>query len=231
MPTVKVNDITMNYELHGQGKPLILIAGLGTDISIYRKLVSPLSERYKVLVFDNRGVGRTDKPNIPYTIEMMADDTVGLMAALGIEQANVLGISLGGRIALAMALRHPDRVMKLVLTSTFASQPEKKLPKSIHIFKLIAASARPFRKQTQPYYAFVRQLEASRGFVCNDKLHEIRAPTLILHGLKDKIAPFNLAEEMHAGISGSKLISFSGGHTFSFGQREEFIQEVNGFLA
>jgi 3-oxoadipate enol-lactonase len=231
MPTVKVNDINMNYEIHGKGKPIVLIAGLGTDISVYRGLIRSLSEKYKLLVFDNRGVGRTDRPDTPYTIEMMADDTVGLMTSLGIEQANVLGISLGGRIAMDMALRHPDRVMKLVLTSTFASQPEKKLPTSIHIVKLIAASTRPFRKQTQPYYAFVRQLEASRGYVCSDRLGDIRAPTLILHGLKDNIAPFKLAEELNAGISDSKLISFRGGHTFSFRQRQEFIQEVSGFLA
>jgi pimeloyl-ACP methyl ester carboxylesterase len=208
----------------------VLIAGLGTDISVYRNIIRPLSEKHKVLAFDNRGVGRTDKPSTPYTIEMMADDTAGLMAGVGIEQANVLGISLGGRIAMDLAIRHPDRVSKLVLTSTFASQPEKKLPKSYHAVKLIAASARPFRKQTQPYYAFVRQLEASRGYVCADRLCEIRAPTLILHGLKDRIAPFRLAEELHAGIRGSKLTSFAGGHAFPFRQREAFIKEVSSFL-
>ncbi|MDO9536706.1 MAG: alpha/beta hydrolase [Thermoplasmata archaeon] len=231
MPTVKVNDISINYEIHGKGEPIVLIAGLGTEISVYKKMIRPLLEKYKLLVFDNRGVGRSDKPNVPYTIEMMADDTAGLMASVGIEKANVLGISLGGRIAMALALRHPSHVMRLILTSTFASQPEKKLPLSFHAVKLIAASARPFRKQTQPYYAFVRQLEASRGFVCADRLGDIRAPTLILHGLKDKIAPFKLAEELHAGISSSKLISFRGGHAFPFSQREEFIQEVSRFLA
>lgn len=230
MPTVKVNDITMNYEVHGGGEPLVLIAGLGTDISLYRKMILPLSEKHKVLAFDNRGVGRTDRPDIPYTIEMMADDTAGLLASVGIEKANVLGISLGGRIALDLTLRHPERVMKLVLTSTFASQPPKKLPKSYHAIKLIAAAARPFRKRTQPYYAFVRQLEASRGYACADRLSGIRAPTLILHGLKDRIAPFYLAEELHAGIGGSRLVPFKGGHAFSFGQRERFIEEVSAFL-
>ena len=231
MPTVKVNDISMNYEVHGQGSPLVLIGGLGTDISVYRKMIRQLSEKHKVLAFDNRGSGRTDKPDIPYTIEMMAEDTAALMASAGIERASVLGTSLGGRIAMALALRHPLRVNKLILTSTFASQPEKKLPKSYHAIKLATAWIRPIRKKTQPYYAFVCQLEASRKFVCSDRLGEIQAQTLILHGLKDNIAPFKLAEELHAGIAGSKLISFQGGHAFPFMQRERFITEVLTFLA
>ena len=231
MPTAKVNDITMNYEVHGQGEPLVLIGGLGTDISVHRKMIGELSEKYKVLTFDNRGAGLTDKPDVPYTIEMMADDTAALMATAGIERANVLGISLGGRIAMALALRHPGRVNKLILVSTFASQPAKKLPLSYHAIKLATSWTRIFRKKTQPYYAFVRQLEASRGFVCAARLGEIRAPTVILHGTKDRIAPFKLAEEMHTGISGSKLIPFRGGHAFPFMQREPFIDEVSTFLA
>jgi pimeloyl-ACP methyl ester carboxylesterase len=230
MPTVKVNDISMNYEIHGQGEPLVLIGGLGTDISVHRKMIRELSDKCRVLAFDNRGAGLTDKPDIPYTIEMMADDTAALMASAGIERANVLGISLGGRIAMALALRHPHRVNKLILTSTFASQPEKKLPKSYHAIKLATAWTSIFRKRTQPYYAFVNQLEASRKFVCSDRLGEIRAQTLILHGTKDKVAPFNLAQELHSGITGSKLIPFQGGHAFSFMQRELFIKEVCAFL-
>jgi pimeloyl-ACP methyl ester carboxylesterase len=230
MSTVKVNDITMNYEIHGKGEPLVLIGGLGTDISIYRKMIGQFSKKFKVLAFDNRGAGLTDKPDAPYTIEMMADDTAALMAAAGIEQASVLGTSLGGRIAMALALRHPHRVSKLILVSTFASQPEKKLPRSYHAIKLATGWVSIFRKKTQPYYAFMRQLEASRGFVCAARLGEIHAPALILHGKKDSIAPFKLAEEMHSGITGSKLVPFKGGHAFSMMQMELFIKEVSDFL-
>ncbi len=230
MPSAKVNDINMNYEVHGQGEPLILIGGLGSDISVHRKIIIELSQKYRVLAIDNRGVGLTDKPDIPYTIEMMADDTAGLMAAAGFEKANVLGISLGGRIAMALALRHPKLVTGLVLTSTFASQPEKKLPLSYHAIKLATGWVSVFRKKTQPYYAFVRQLEASRNYVCTARLEDVRVPTLILHGTKDKIAPFKLAQELHAGIAGSKLIPFQGGHAFPFMRRERFIHEVFNFL-
>lgn len=221
----------MNYEIHGKGEPLVLIGGLGTDISVYRKMIKQLSQKFMVLAFDNRGAGFSDKPDIPYTIEMMADDTAALMASAGIEQANVLGTSLGGRIAMALALRHPERVKKMVLVSTFASQPEKKLPLSYHAVKLATGWVSAFRKRTQPYYAFVHQLEASRGFVCAAKLGDITAPTLILHGTKDRIAPFKLAEELHSGISGSKLVSFKGGHAFPLMHGESFIKEVDSFLS
>ncbi|MDD4307328.1 MAG: alpha/beta hydrolase [Thermoplasmata archaeon] len=231
MPLVNVNGISVNYEIHGKGEPLVLIGGLGTDISVYRKMISHLSQKFMIMAFDNRGAGFSDKPDIPYTIEMMADDTAALMSAAGIERANILGTSLGGRIAMALALRHPGRVKKLILVSTFASQPDKKLPKSYHAIKLATGWVSVFRKKTQPYYAFMRQLEASRGFVCAARLGEISAPTLILHGTKDSIAPFKLAEEMHSGITDSKLVSFNGGHAFPLMHGESFIKEVETFLS
>ncbi len=80
MPTIKVNEIDMYYEIHGSGKPLMLIAGLGTDHTLFRQCVGPLSQNYKVFIFDNRGAGDTDKPDTPYTIGMMADDTAALMS-------------------------------------------------------------------------------------------------------------------------------------------------------
>ena len=80
------------------------------DNRILAEHVRSLTWRFRVLAFDNRGAGRSDKPDQPYTIDQMAGDTEGLMRALGIERAHVLGISLGGRIALALALAHPERV-------------------------------------------------------------------------------------------------------------------------
>jgi 3-oxoadipate enol-lactonase len=85
----------MYYEIHGFGEPLFLIAGLGVDHSFFSSSIKIFSRKFKVIVFDNRGVGLTDKPNIPYTVTMMANDTANLMNALEINSAYVLGISLG----------------------------------------------------------------------------------------------------------------------------------------
>src|SRR5260221_8728121 len=88
MPYVKVNDIQMYCEMHGDGEPLVVILGLGTDVSEWDGIIRWLTEKYKVLAFDNRGAGRTDKPDIPYSIEMMADDTAGVLPAPGRQAAN-----------------------------------------------------------------------------------------------------------------------------------------------
>ena len=111
----------MYYETYGSGDPLVLIAGLGTDLTVYKQIISLLSQGFKVLAFDNRGAGRTDKPDMPYSIEMLADDTAQLMSAVGIRKHHVLGHSMGGRIAMALALQHPGKVNGLILASTSAN--------------------------------------------------------------------------------------------------------------
>lgn len=237
MPYVKVNDIQMYYEIHDEregetnseeDEPLVLIMGLGTDISKWDAFIRSFAKKYRVLAFDNRGAGRTDKPDAPCSIEMMADDTAGLMQAPGIERANVLGISLGGRIALALALRYPGPVKKLVLVSTSA----RVIKSWRRRFYGLLSGLPLFRsKYPQPPYAFKRQLEASSPFNYTAKLREVHVPTLILHGKKDKSAPYLLAEELHTGIPGSKMLTFAGGHLFFlFRERQQFLDAVTAFV-
>jgi pimeloyl-ACP methyl ester carboxylesterase len=135
MPKLRVGDISMYYVEAGQGDPLVLIMGLGADHLAWGFQFPAFAEKYRTIAFDNRGAGQTDAPDHPYTTHMMADDTVGLMDALGIEHAHVLGASLGGMIAQEIALHHPDRVRSLQLHCTLG-RPDGYLRAQIEVGRL-----------------------------------------------------------------------------------------------
>ena len=110
----------MYYLEVGAGEPLLLIMGFGGDHTAWALQMTAFAAGYRVIAFDNRGVGRTDAPDHPYTTRMMARDALGLMDALGIDQAHVLGVSMGGMIAQELALERPERVRSLHLGCTLA---------------------------------------------------------------------------------------------------------------
>jgi len=114
----KVNEIEIAYQLSGEGPPLVLISGLGYGGWYWHKVLPGLAQHYQVLTFDNRGAGESDQPDGPYTVPMMAADTIGLLDALNIQGANIFGHSLGGFIAQEVVLQRPDLVSKLILAST-----------------------------------------------------------------------------------------------------------------
>jgi pimeloyl-ACP methyl ester carboxylesterase len=118
MPYTDAPGFRMYYEEHGGGFPLLLINGLGSDHLEWLHQLPAFEARFRVVVFDNRGTGMTDVPPGPYSTAQMADDAASLLRALGIPQAHVLGVSLGGMIAQELALRHPDLVDGLVLGCT-----------------------------------------------------------------------------------------------------------------
>ena len=119
MPKIKTNNIELYYETYGgTGKPLVLISGLGYPLWQWHRMVPFLAEQFRVIAFDNRGVGQSDKPEGPYTAQMLAADTAGLLDALGIEKAIIVGHSMGGFIAQSLALDFPSKVEKLILCST-----------------------------------------------------------------------------------------------------------------
>lgn len=118
MPTAKVDDISVYYETHGEGEALLLIMGYGSYSRHWSHLIPSLSNDYRVVAFDNRGTGQSDKPDIPYTIEMMAGDAAGLLQAIGIDAVHVFGVSMGGMIAQEFAIRYPDKVISLILGCT-----------------------------------------------------------------------------------------------------------------
>lgn len=118
MAKIKANGIELYYEIHGEGEPVVLLEGLGYSSWMWYKQVDVLSKHFKVIIFDNRGVGGSDKPDEEYSIELFADDTAELLAALNINKANILGVSMGGFIAQQFAIKYPEMVNKLILCST-----------------------------------------------------------------------------------------------------------------
>jgi len=119
MPDITANGIKIHYEERGQGEPLVLIMGLGADHSLWEKHAAVYEQHFRCILMDNRGAGGSDKPKGPYTTKMMADDTAGLMEALGIEKAHVAGISMGGAIAQNLAIHHPEKVHSQILVATW----------------------------------------------------------------------------------------------------------------
>ena len=118
MPHVNTNGINIAYEINGTGHPLVFITGVGYGKWFWHKVVPGLAEKFQVITFDNRGAGDSDKPDGPYTVPMMAADTAGLLDALNIKGAYVMGHSLGGYIAQELAVTRPDLIGKLILAST-----------------------------------------------------------------------------------------------------------------
>lgn len=129
MSTVHVNGIDIFYEQHGAGPDLLLIMGLGAHSGAWALNVPELSKHYRVTVFDNRGSGRTGAPDEPYSMCGMAADTAGLMTAIGIERAHIVGASMGGMIAQELAINFPDRIDRLVIACSqmIASELRRKV--------------------------------------------------------------------------------------------------------
>ncbi len=118
MPSAQLNGVSLYYEVRGKGEPLLLIAGLGSDSSSWSGVISEFSRHFQVIVFDNRGSGRSDIGRGEYSVSKMAEDAMKLLDFLKIERAHVLGHSMGGYIAQELAINYPLRVGKLVLEST-----------------------------------------------------------------------------------------------------------------
>ena len=255
---VKANGINLYYERSGSGPYLILIEGLGVSTWLWEKQVPEFSKHFTTIVYDNRGVGQSDKPARPYTIKMLADDLAGLMEALNIQKSHILGVSMGGFIAQDFALGYPQKVDKLVLVSTsaggaehvpmsqetltrfFATDPD---PREQIRQKLSLAFTETYLKKEadhlidlrlqnqQPQHAFQAQVAAGMSVNLSDKVQDIHCPTLIAAGTKDLIVPVENALNLHKKISGSQLLTYDNlGHQFFVEMPQAFNRDVIDFL-
>src|SRR3984893_15429236 len=118
MPFAEKEGTKIYWDERGAGQPLLLIMGLGSTSDLWYRLLPMLSAHYRTILFDNRGVGRSDAPPGPYSIATMAGDALSVLDAAGAGRAHVFGFSMGGFIAQVLALRNPSRVMSLTLAGT-----------------------------------------------------------------------------------------------------------------
>ena len=160
MPHVKVGDIQIYYEILGAGsQPLTLIRGLGADLTAWFPQIPEFSKHFKTVVFDNRGAGRTDKPDAPYSMRQMADDTNGLLEALDIRRTALLGMSMGGAIAQEFAINYPEKLSSLVLVCTSFGGPESEfftLPGEIQEHHLFCDETIEHRREVIAGYSEAR---------------------------------------------------------------------------
>jgi 3-oxoadipate enol-lactonase len=125
MPTVDASGSELHYLRAGEGEPMLLIQGMSaTHLTWGRPFLDELERDFDCVVFDNRGMGRSGRAELPFTIADMAGDTAALLDALEIERAHVVGISMGGMIAQELALAHPERIRTLTLGATYCGGPD-----------------------------------------------------------------------------------------------------------
>jgi len=245
----------LHYVSAGEGVPLVLVGGKTSTIDgAWWRQVPVLSRHFRVIAFDNRGAGQSDKPDVPYTTRLMAEDALTVLAASGETSAHWFGLSLGGLILQELALAHPEAVRSLILGSTHcgppatltplsaqdtqrvSSSPHKRLANLYSVDFLlaqpgwVAEDATHFGKM--PLHAIHRQDQAVHHHHTCHRLREIRAPVLILHGRQDRMVPIDRVERLHAGIPGSELVVLDGaGHQLQSEKAAEVNRLVIDFVS
>lgn len=249
--------MNIKWESTGEGSPLLLIQGLGYGRWAWEPIVPGLAARHRVLSFDNRGIGESDKPEGPYTAAQMADDALQVLDESGIDRAHVLGASLGGMIAQELAVAAPGRVDRLILCCTtpggagavpmpeatirlFAEAPSLAPEVALRRFIENALGDDPPAELVDELFArrianppdqagWQAQAAAGLGFQGVDA--EIAAPTLILGGTADNVVDYRNAELLATRIPGARVELLAGsGHLFFWERPDESVSIINEFL-
>ena len=143
MQIARVGKLNLAYYVQGSGFPVLMIQGLGGRAADWGSVPGELASRFQAVTFDNRGTGQSDKPDEEYSLEVMADEAVAILDAVGQSRAHVVGVSMGGMIAQLVALRHPQRVDRLALLSTAPGGPNTVPPTPEAMTALIPDMSKP----------------------------------------------------------------------------------------
>ncbi len=262
MPTAQVNGIDINYRLEGDGpETVVLVNGLADDLETWVfQMDDLLGAGFRVLRFDNRGVGQTTAPTGPYTSRMLADDARALVDELGLTGFHMMGVSMGGMIAQEYAINHGETLKTVTLACTYAAPG----PFCSRMFSMWADMAPvngvPFIMRdvtlwayTVPFFeeredelkefeagmadlamstdAYLAQLAVIQTHDTTDRLDRISVPTLVLAGAEDILIPVRLSQRLQAGIAGASWATSRGGHACMWEHPSEFNQTFLTWLA
>ena len=260
MTFIENNGTKIFWTEQGAGEPLLLIMGLGGSHREWRRIAPKLAEKYRVIMFDNRGVGETISTDEPFTIPLMASDAKAVLDAANVESAHILGMSMGGMIAQEFALTYPEMTRTLILTVTNCGGRESILPKPEVLFALqgrgIATPEDAFWAMAPYIYDpntpretvaedlaaregkftapanFMRQLQAIMTWQgTHSRLSSIKAPTLVIGGVNDQLIPCANSKIIADEIPNSKLIELeNSSHIFTTDQTEKSVEAILDFL-
>ena len=236
MPVLTRGDgVKIYWEEHGSGDPILLIMGLGASLEAWDRIAPLLATRYRTILFDNRGVGRSDVPPGPYAIPQMADDAAAVLDEAGVASAHVFGASMGGMIAQELALNHPARVRSLILGCT-ACGGRHVAPASKEVGAALNARKTMTREEAMwlmaPYIfdadtpreqvaediavrlgatvssdGYFAQLAGIRAWSgTHDRLAGLTMPVLVVHGETDQLVPPDNGRIIAKAIPGSRLV-------------------------
>jgi len=261
MPRIAIGDCHLYYERHGGGFPVLLITGLGGFGGFWREQLPAFGRSFEVVTHDHRGIGQSDHTRGGYTVERMARDVLGLMDALGIARAHIVGHSTGGAIAQILAIENPERLGAVVISASWTKSdpyfrrmfalrkdilhrmgPEAYL-QSATLFLYppwwVSCNNERLRQQEAQNLAamsapeiIAQRIDAIVAFDRTAQLGRIRTPTLVVGAVDDIVTPSYFSEELARRIPGAELKLFpKGGHCFTQVLARDFNNAVLPFLA
>src|SRR6202035_5416454 len=253
MPVATINDISIHYKLEGDGEEtIVLINGLADDLETWAfQMDDFLAAGYRVLRFDNRGIGASSKPAGPYSSRMLADDAKALADSLGITGFHLMGVSMGGMIAQEYAIAYPSDLRSVTLGCTYAAPgpfcsrmfamcaelaPVHGVPfvmRDVTLWSFtfgffeqrgaeLAEFETAMRYMDQPVHAYLAQLAVIQGHDTTERLSQLTTPTMVLAGDQDILIPVALSRQLHELTPGSEWATTKGGHACLWEHPAEF---------
>ncbi len=261
MPLADIGNGEIHYETHGEGPPLMLVAGLGGTADYWNPQIEAFAEHYTVIVHDHRGTGRSTHSEIEYSVDQMADDLLRLMDVLKIDQAHIVGHSTGAAMAMVIAVKAPERLSSAVIYAGW-TRADPQLTRCFDVRRaLLHGSGVQAYARATPLFLFppwfIREhgkamlaqepdavaalpsaaimesrMDAVLAFDCSDFIGRVSVPSLVICAEDDFLTPAYFSHELADLIPGAALkILENGGHAVSVTRPELFNEEVLAFIA